>query len=150
MRINTGRWGTISRLTTSWPKRGSSPPWTVTRPLGIQVGDRFARKALAPRRGARRCPGPGKSLGARPHGGRRAKIVEAIKSPWLQITLDTGNFLENSYEQLEMMASAPVPLALVQAKTYYGGGAGMRSTSTMPGSPASCGASLPRLDFARV
>ena len=50
------------------------------------------------------------------------KIVEAIKSPWLQITLDTGNFLENSYEQMEMMASAPVPLALVQAKTYYGGG----------------------------
>ena len=50
------------------------------------------------------------------------KIVEAIKSPWLQITLDTGNFLENSYEQMEKMASSSVPLALVQAKTYYGGG----------------------------
>ena len=34
------------------------------------------------------------------------KIVETIKSPWLQITLDTGNFLENSYEQMEKMASA--------------------------------------------
>ncbi len=50
------------------------------------------------------------------------KIVETIKSPWLQITLDTGNFLENTYEQMERMASSSVPLALVQAKTYFGGG----------------------------
>jgi sugar phosphate isomerase/epimerase len=38
------------------------------------------------------------------------------------MTLDTGNFLENCYEQMERMASSSVPLALVQAKTYYGGG----------------------------
>ena len=50
------------------------------------------------------------------------RIVETIKSPWLQMTLDTGNFLERSYEQMEAMAASPVPLALVQAKTYYGGG----------------------------
>ena len=50
------------------------------------------------------------------------RIVEAIKSPWLQMTLDTGNFLEDSYEQMEQMASSPVPIALVQAKTYFGGG----------------------------
>ena len=50
------------------------------------------------------------------------KIVESIKSPWLQITLDTGNFLENSYEQMDRMAASSVPLTLVQAKTYYGGG----------------------------
>jgi sugar phosphate isomerase/epimerase len=50
------------------------------------------------------------------------RIVEAIKSPWLQMTLDTGNFLEQSYEQMEAMAASAVPLALVQAKTYFGGG----------------------------
>jgi sugar phosphate isomerase/epimerase len=50
------------------------------------------------------------------------RIVEKIKSPWLQMTLDTGNFLENSYSQMEQMASSPVPIALVQTKTYYGGG----------------------------
>ena len=50
------------------------------------------------------------------------RIVETINSPWLQMTLDTGNFLEQSYEQMEAMASSRVPLALVQAKTYYGGG----------------------------
>ena len=50
------------------------------------------------------------------------RIVEAINSPWLQMTLDTGNFLEDSYEQMERMASSKVPIALVQAKTYFGGG----------------------------
>jgi sugar phosphate isomerase/epimerase len=50
------------------------------------------------------------------------RIVEAIKSPWLKMTLDTGNFLENSYEQMEKMAASPVGVELVQAKTYFGGG----------------------------
>jgi hypothetical protein len=50
------------------------------------------------------------------------QIVEAIRSPWLQMTLDTGNFLERRYEQMERKASSAVPIALVQAKTYYGGG----------------------------
>ena len=47
------------------------------------------------------------------------RIVDAIKSPWLQVTLDTGNFLEDLYDQLEQLAPHAV---LVQAKTYYGGG----------------------------
>ena len=35
------------------------------------------------------------------------------------MTLDTGNFLERQYEQMEMLAPKAV---LVQAKTYFGGG----------------------------
>jgi L-ribulose-5-phosphate 3-epimerase len=50
------------------------------------------------------------------------RIVEAINSPWLQITLDTGNFLVDSYAQMDRMASSKIPIALVQAKTYFGGG----------------------------
>jgi len=45
--------------------------------------------------------------------------VDAIDSPWLQVTLDTGNFLEEPYDQLEMLAPQT---CLVQAKTYFGGG----------------------------
>jgi sugar phosphate isomerase/epimerase len=45
--------------------------------------------------------------------------VEAIDSPWLQVTLDTGNFLEDPYDDLEKLAPRAF---LVQAKTYYGGG----------------------------
>ena len=47
------------------------------------------------------------------------RVVDAIDSPWLQCTLDTGNFLEDPYDRLEMMAAKTV---FVQAKTYYGGG----------------------------
>ena len=56
-------------------------------------------------------------LGRTPEGVMR--IVKAINSPWLKTTLDTGNFLEDPYDRLEIMADDAV---LVQAKTYYGGG----------------------------
>ena len=42
-----------------------------------------------------------------------------MDSPWLQVTTDTGNFLEDPYQRLEKLAPRTV---LVQAKTYYGGG----------------------------
>ena len=47
------------------------------------------------------------------------RVVNAINSEWLQVTMDTGNFLEDQYAQLEKIAPHTV---LVQAKTYYGGG----------------------------
>ena len=56
-------------------------------------------------------------LGRTPEGVMR--IVRAINSPWLMVTLDTGNFLEDPYDRLEVLAPTAV---LVQAKTYYGGG----------------------------
>jgi len=37
----------------------------------------------------------------------------------LQVTLDTGNFLDDMYAQMERLAPRAV---LVQAKMYYGGG----------------------------
>jgi L-ribulose-5-phosphate 3-epimerase len=47
------------------------------------------------------------------------RIVNTIDSPWLQVTADTGNFLENQYSQFETLAPKCV---YVQAKTYFGGG----------------------------
>jgi sugar phosphate isomerase/epimerase len=46
-------------------------------------------------------------------------VVKAIDSPWLLVTLDTGNFLEDPYDRLETLAPRA---CLVQAKTYHGGG----------------------------
>ena len=46
------------------------------------------------------------------------KIVNAINSPWLSVTLDTGNFFDNREEQLADLAPHT---CLIQAKTYYGG-----------------------------
>ena len=47
------------------------------------------------------------------------RILDAIKSPWLGGLMDTGNFLEDPYPKLEMIAPKTV---FVQAKTYFGGG----------------------------
>jgi sugar phosphate isomerase/epimerase len=47
------------------------------------------------------------------------RIVDAVKSPWLRVLMDTGNFLEDPYDKLAAIAPKT---AFVQAKTYYGGG----------------------------
>ena len=56
-------------------------------------------------------------LGRTPEG--VLKIIRAVNSPWLRCTLDTGNFLEDPYDKLELLVPDTV---FVQAKTYYGGG----------------------------
>src|SRR5262249_37577018 len=56
-------------------------------------------------------------LGRTPEGGLRG--VKAISAPWLQVTLATGNVLEDPYAKREMLAPHAV---LVQAKTCHGGG----------------------------
>jgi len=123
MRINTGRWGTVKSFDDFMAQKGIEPPLeghTEDEAFGWAIG---AIEKLLPR--AEEC---GVVLGLENHWGlgRTAagvlRIVEAIRSPWLQMTLDTGNFRERPYEQMEQMAAARVPIALVQAKTYYGGG----------------------------
>jgi sugar phosphate isomerase/epimerase len=123
MRINTGRWGTTRSFDQLMAQKGIEPPLpghTEEEAFGWVQG---AIEKLLPR--AEEC---GVVLGLENHWGlgRTAagvlRIVEAIRSPWLQMTLDTGNFLDRPYEQMEAMAASPVPLALVQAKTYFGGG----------------------------
>jgi sugar phosphate isomerase/epimerase len=120
MRLNTGRWGTIQSFDELMDKQGIEPPlpghtedeafkWTID-----------AIEKLLPR--AAEC---GVCMGLENHWGlgRTAagvlRIVDAIKSPWLQVTADTGNFRETMYEQLEALAPRTV---LIQAKTYFGGG----------------------------
>jgi len=120
MRVNTGRWGTTASFDELMANRGMEP-----RLEGYTDDDGFKwvidslEKCLP---AAEKC---GVTLGLENHWGlgRTAdgvlKIVKAIDSPWLRCTLDTGNFLEDPYDQLEQMAPET---AFVQAKTYYGGG----------------------------
>ena len=56
-------------------------------------------------------------LGSTPEG--MLRLHKAVNSPWLGLLMDTGNFLENPYSKLEMIAP---DTQFVQAKTYYGGG----------------------------
>ncbi len=120
MRLNTGRWGTIDNFDDLMAKKGIEPlPEGYTEDQGFEWVIDSIEQCLPT---AEKC---GVVLGLENHWGlgRDAegvlRIVNEINSPWLQVTLDTGNFLEDSYAQMESMADKAV---LVQAKTYYGGG----------------------------
>ncbi len=123
MRINTGRWGTSESFTALMDNKGIEPvPDGLSEEQGFEwVIDSIEQILPAAEQ-------HGVVLGLENHWGlgRTAdgvlRIVDAIDSPWLQITLDTGNFFENRFEQLQTMAASDVPITLVQAKTYYGGG----------------------------
>jgi len=120
MRLNTGRWNTTKSFDDLMANKGIEPNLPgYTDDQGFEwVIDSIGQCIST----AEKC---GVVLGLENHWGlgRTAdgvlRIVEAINSPWLQITSDTGNFLENQYEQLEKMAPKTF---LIQAKTYYGGG----------------------------
>jgi len=120
MRINTGRWGTSRDFDHLMENRGIEPAIE-----GYDDEDGFAwvidsLEQVLPV--AEKC---GVVLGLENHWGlgRTAagvrRIVDAINSPWLKVTLDTGNFLEDPYVQLEALAP---DTCLMQAKTYMGEG----------------------------
>jgi len=120
IRINTGTWGTSRNFDELMKNRG------VEKPLpGHTEEDAYpwvieSIEQCLP--AAEKC---GVMLGLENHWGLGRtpegvmRIVNAINSPWLQVTMDTGNFLEDPYDKLEMLAPKTV---FVQAKTYYGGG----------------------------
>jgi sugar phosphate isomerase/epimerase len=120
MRLNTGRWGTSESFDHLMENRGIEPAIEgYTEEDGFKWVIDSIEQCLPT---AEKC---GVVLGLENHWGlgRTAagvrRIVDAINSPWLKITLDTGNFLEDPYDQLEALAPDTF---LMQAKTYYGGG----------------------------
>ncbi len=120
MRVNTGRWGTSRDFDELMANRGiepNLPGYTDEDGFGWVIGCFEECLPVAERCGVTLGLENHWGLGRTPEGVLR--IIEAIDSPWLQATLDTGNFLEDPYDRLEMMAPHAV---LVQAKTYYGGG----------------------------
>ena len=123
MRINTGRWGTTASFNQLMEDEGYEPiPEGLTEEMGFTWVIDSLEQILP------KAEEYGVVMGLENHWGlgRTAsgvlRIVEAVDSPWLQITLDTGNFFENRFPQLEMMTASNIPITLVQAKTYYGDG----------------------------
>lgn len=120
MRLNTGRWNTTKSFDELMANKGIEPMLPgYTLDQGFDWVISAIEKCLPT---AEKC---GVVLGLENHWGlgRTAegvlRIVKALNSPWLQVTADTGNFLENQYGQLEMLAPHTF---LIQAKTYFGGG----------------------------
>ncbi|MFO0813451.1 MAG: sugar phosphate isomerase/epimerase family protein [Gemmatales bacterium] len=121
MRVNTGRWNTSKNFDELMANKGIEPRlpgYTDDDGFGWVIG---SFEKLLPV--AEKC---GVVMGLENHWGLGLtaegvlRVVHALKSPWLKVTLDTGNFLgEDRYEQLEKLADETV---LMQTKTYYGGG----------------------------
>jgi sugar phosphate isomerase/epimerase len=123
MRINTGRWGMTRSFNQLMEDEGIEPiPDGLTEEMGFEWTIDSIERILP------KAEEYGVVMGLENHWGlgRTAagvlRIVETIDSPWLQITLDTGNFFEDRFAQIQTMAASHIPITLVQAKTYYGGG----------------------------
>lgn len=120
IRVNTGRWGTSRSFDELMANRGIEP-----RLPGYSDDDGFHWAIEGLEKCLPKAEECGVVLGLENHWGLGRtpegvlRIVDAINSPWLKVTLDTGNFLEDPYDRLEQLAPHAV---LVQAKTYYGGG----------------------------
>lgn len=120
MRVNTGRWNTSKNFDELMKNRGiepNLPGYSDEDGFGWVIGCFEKLLPVAEKCGVSMGLENHWGLGRTPEGVKR--IVDTLKSPWLQVTLDTGNFLEEPYEKLEQLAPYAV---LVQTKTYYGGG----------------------------
>jgi L-ribulose-5-phosphate 3-epimerase len=120
VRVNTGHWGTSKDFDDLMKNRGiESPlPGYTDEDAFPWVIDCFEKCLTV----AEKC---GVVLGLENHWGLARtpegllRLADAIKSPWLGVTLDTGNFLEDPYDKLKAIAPRAT---YVHAKTYYGGG----------------------------
>lgn len=120
IRVNTGRWGTSGSFDELMANKGIEPTldgYTDEQGFGW-VREAFEKCVPV----AEKC---GVVMGLENHWGlgRTAdgvlRVIGEVDSPWLRATLDSGNFLDNQYEQYEKLAPETV---FVQAKTYFGGG----------------------------
>jgi L-ribulose-5-phosphate 3-epimerase len=120
MRVNSGTWGTSKSFDELMANRGEEKPLdghTEEEAYGwvIEAYQKLAGEAA--NRGVVMGLENHWGLGRTPEGVKR--VVDAVDSPWLRVTLDTGNFLEDPYDRLRQLAPDTV---LLQAKTYFGGG----------------------------
>lgn len=120
MRVNSGTWGTSKSFDELMANRGMEKPvdgHTEEDAYGWVIEAYQKLAAEAAQRGVVMGLENHWGLGRTPEGVKR--VVDAVDSPWLRVTLDTGNFLEDPYDRLRELAPDTV---LLQAKTYFGGG----------------------------
>lgn len=120
IRLNSGRWNTIKSFDDLMAARGVEPVLPGhTEDDGFKWCIECIEQCLPK---AAEC---GVVLALENHWGLTRtpegllRVLNAVKSPWLGGLMDTGNFLEDPYEKLKLIAPKTI---YVQAKTYYGGG----------------------------
>lgn len=120
IRLNSGRWNTIKTFDDLMKARGIEP---IPEGVTLDEGFKWCIDSIA------ECLKVAEKLGVilalenhwgltnTPEG--MLRLLKAVDSPWLGALMDTGNFLEDPYEKLKLIAPKTV---FVQAKTYHGGG----------------------------
>ena len=120
IRLNSGRWGTSGSFDTLMANRGIEDPiegYTDDDAFGWCINSIEQCLPYAEEKGVLLALENHWGLTSTPEG--LLRIRKSIDSDWLGILLDTGNFLEEPYDKLKVVA----PYAnFIQAKTYYGGG----------------------------
>jgi L-ribulose-5-phosphate 3-epimerase len=120
IRLNSGRWNTIKSFDDLMKARGIEPI-----PEGVTLDEGFKWCIDAIEECLKVAEKLGVILALENHWGLTntpegmLRLLKAVDSPWLGALMDTGNFLEDPYEKLKLIAPKTV---FVQAKTYYGGG----------------------------
>jgi len=120
IRLNSGRWKTIASFDDLMDARGNEPPIP-----GYNDDDAFGWCIESVEKCLDKCAECGVTLALENHWGLTRtpegvlRVIDAVSSPWLVGLMDTGNFREDLYENLEKMAEY---VRFVQAKTYFGGG----------------------------
>ena len=120
IRLNSGRWNTIKSFDDLMKTEGKEPALP-----DYTEDDAFDWVIASIEKCLPDAEKYGVILGLENHWGLTCtaegvnRIVSAIDSEWLKVTMDCGNFLTDPYEKLAQIAPEAV---LVHAKTYYGGG----------------------------
>jgi sugar phosphate isomerase/epimerase len=120
IRLNSGRWKTIKSFDDLMKVKGNEPPVE-----GYKLDDAFRWVVDSIRACLPAAEKAGVMLALENHWGLTTdidmllRIWREVNSPWLGINADTGNFPGDPYEGIAKLAPHA---AIVQAKTYYGGG----------------------------
>jgi sugar phosphate isomerase/epimerase len=120
IRLNSGRWNSIASFDDLMKVKGDEPPLpghTDEEAFKWVIESIEACLPAAEKAGVMLALENHWGLTTRPE--NLLRIYRAIRSPWLGINLDTGNFPGDPYGGIEALAPHAV---IVQAKTYYGGG----------------------------
>ena len=120
IRMNSGRWGTVRSFDELMARRGIEPPIE-----GYGEEDAIGWVVDCIYRCLDKAEDLGVILGLENHWGlttraeTMVRIIERVESRWFGVIMDTGNFIYDTYRELEMIAPYTV---MVHAKTYFGGG----------------------------
>jgi sugar phosphate isomerase/epimerase len=120
IRLNSGRWNSIASFDDLMKVKGDEPPLpghTDEEAFKWVIESIEACLPAAEKAGVMLALENHWGLTTRPE--NLLRIYKAVRSPWLGINLDTGNFPGDPYAGIEALAPHAV---IVQAKTYYGGG----------------------------